>query len=432
MEQESGKSPIWKDIHILETLRGGGIFFIVKILGSLGAYLFAWYVSKKYGAEGNGILAFTLTLAVLLGAVFNLGLNTYAVKIISNFRAEDNLPKIHVFLRKTLVVVSQVTIVGSILILILSYLIPYGDLSRELFLVGFMVIPVSLLLLLSHVFKARKMILGFSLLQNNIIQVLALIILVLPMWGRLEPVEPVWAFIIAGMIMGLIGMFTINRIFISQPLSDSKSFNFHLRESFPMLAGGLAFMILNLTDRLMLRFLDTTEQLGIYDVALRLSNLTLLGILALNSIAEPKFAELYAQNDSKSLRRFVNRTTWMGIVISIPVIVVLGLFPDIWMGLFGHNDEFLRGTGSLYILLVGQAWSVGCGAVLILLNMTGHQRNVQNILIIAALLNVMLNALLIPRLGIAGAALATLFSTIVWNGCGVWMVKKKLGFWMWI
>jgi len=428
---KSESRAFWQDVHIRETFLGGGVFLIIKVLGSLGAYVFAWYISRVYGPEGNGIMAFTLTLAVLLAALYNLGLNNYAVKIIPQYQYRNDGQGARSFYRKALSTVTGMTLAGSVILIGITFLIPSGELSRDLFLASFLTVPVSLLLFISHTFKARKNILSFSLLQNNIIQVAALLILILPVWARMAPSEPVWACVWAGMTMTAIGLLANKSGKQTGIILKSHPFSFHLRESLPMLAGGLAFMVLNLTDRLMLRFLDTTSQLGVYDIALRLSNLSLLGILSLNAIAEPKFAEFFAQNAMDQLRQFVKRMTLSGLLMAIPVIGALGLFSDFWLGFFGKEGDFLSGRASLYILLLGQAVSVVCGAVLILLNMTGHQRSVQKILISAAILNVILNAILIPVWGIAGAAWATTIGTIVWNLWALWTVRRKLGFWMW-
>lgn len=431
LKSESGNVAFWKDLHLLETLRGGGVYLIVKIVGSLGAYFFAWYVSRNYGAEGNGIFAFTLTSAVLLAAFFNLGLNTYIVKVIPAFKAENNAEGVRGFYRKALMTIVGVTLTGCGLLVLISVFVPHAPFSTEVLLIGVATIPVSILLFLSHTFKAQKRILGYSLLQNNVVQVLALLVLLLPLWPIASVSEPVWAFVVAGVTLCIAGWFFNQSGTRALARITDIPFRSHLRESLPMLAGGLAYMVLNLSDRMMLRFLDTTTQLGIYDVALRLSNLTLLGILSLNAVAEPKFAEFFAQNDPVRLRRYAGRMTWIGMGISIPVIGLLGLFPDTWMGLFGTGADFLPGISSLYILLIGQIVSVGCGAVLVMLNMTGQQRSVQTILLTSALLNILLNLLLIPSMGIDGAAWATAFSTLVWNVWGVWTIRTKLGFWMW-
>ena len=69
----------------------------------------------------------------------------------------------------------------------------------------------------------------------------------------------------------------------------------------------------------------------------------------------------------------------------------------------------------LVILAIGQLVSVSAGSVSSLLNMTGHERDTMQGLMIAASLNLVLNLLLTPRWGATGAAVATAVTLIVWN-----------------
>src|SRR5690625_1742778 len=155
------------DTDLLEILRGGGVFLIIRLLGSAAAYFFAWYISIEYGPEGNGVLSFTLTSAVLLSAIFNLGLNTYAVRIIPQFIHEKNEGNVRKFYQTALRMIIRTMIAGSLILFLLSYIPSSKDLARDIRLFTLLALPLSILLFTSHVFRARKNILIFSLLQNN-------------------------------------------------------------------------------------------------------------------------------------------------------------------------------------------------------------------------------------------------------------------------
>ena len=60
--------------------------------------------------------------------------------------------------------------------------------------------------------------------------------------------------------------------------------------------------------------------------------------------------------------------------------------------------------------------------------MTGNQNIYAKILLFGAILNVLLNLILIPRYGINGAAIASMSSLTVWNLSMVLVIKKKFGF----
>ena len=49
------------------------------------------------------------------------------------------------------------------------------------------------------------------------------------------------------------------------------------------------------TDKLMLGSIMTANEVGIYDVAFKLSMFVNIALTAVNSISSPKFAEMYAK-----------------------------------------------------------------------------------------------------------------------------------------
>ena len=63
-----------------------------------------------------------------------------------------------------------------------------------------------------------------------------------------------------------------------------------------------------------------------------------------------------------------------------------------------------------------------------LLNMTGKEKSARNIMLVASVLNLVLNLCLIPHYRVNGAATATALSTIIWNLLAVIAVKKEYGF----
>ena len=61
------------------------------------------------------------------------------------------------------------------------------------------------------------------------------------------------------------------------------------------------------------------------------------------------------------------------------------------------------------------------------LSMTGHQNLTARILALGAVLNVLLNLVLVPRLGLEGGAVATTVALAAWNAMAVWAVWSRLG-----
>ena len=117
-----------------------------------------------------------------------------------------------------------------------------------------------------------------------------------------------------------------------------------------------------------------------------------------------------------------NLADWKASLMPIGRGTVLGFF----LGLFGK--DFATAGLPLRILLSGQFFNTLSGPVLAVLSMSGKEKSVQYILLSALIFNVVLNCLLIPGFGIAGAAMATATVTAAWSLVSVFAVYKNFGF----
>ena len=149
-------------------------------------------------------------------------------------------------------------------------------------------------------------------------------------------------------------------------------------------------------------------------------------LMAINSIASPKFAEMYGEKNMEGLKKVAQQSTKMIFWSTLPLVTLFFMFPKLLLGLFG--EQFTIGVYAFILLSLGKLISALSGSVGNLLQMTGKQLIFMNILFVGATLNVILNYLLIPVYGINGAAVASMSSIIIWNLTMVYYVKKELGF----
>jgi len=205
--------------------------------------------------------------------------------------------------------------------------------------------------------------------------------------------------------------------------------------SMPLMFAQSVQFIMAWTDKLMIGNMMTSEDVGIYHIAFKLSMFATIGLMAINSIAAPKFAELYAKQDFEGLKKVVNQSTKFIFWSTIPLVVIFFIFPEFLLGIFG--DKFKIGVTAFIFLSCGRLISSFSGSVGNLLQMTGKQVMFMNILFAGACINVALNYLLIPSdnlfsefgvSGINGAALASMISLSTWNLAMVYFVKREFGF----
>jgi O-antigen/teichoic acid export membrane protein len=166
-------------------------------------------------------------------------------------------------------------------------------------------------------------------------------------------------------------------------------------------------------DLIILGFFGTVAEVGIYGAARRLSSLLTFVLTSVNSVLAPKFASLYRRQDTRAMEQLGQFSTKLMVVLTLPPILFFLAAPGWIMQVFG--EEFRQGATALVILSLGQLVNVCAGSVCALLLMTGHEREMRNFTTLSLLANVVLCLVLIPRLGIEGAAIASACSLATLN-----------------
>lgn len=191
-----------------------------------------------------------------------------------------------------------------------------------------------------------------------------------------------------------------------------------------VLVEGLYLMLTN-TDIFILGQFVAPDQVGVYYASTRIANLIVFIYFAVAALAVPKFAELHAAGSRSELQRFTHGIIqwifWPSVAGALFLLVVGGFALE----LFGEG--FSSGFPVLCILMLGFLVRASTGPIEYLLNMTGHQKATAIAYGGAALLNILLNFVLIPECGIIGAASATAISISVATLWLVVEVRRRLG-----
>lgn len=180
------------------------------------------------------------------------------------------------------------------------------------------------------------------------------------------------------------------------------------------------------TDIVMVGLLGADSQVGIYRVAMQGGLLVIFGAQALNQVFMPYFSSIYASGDFARLQRLVFVGAGATTLVALFVAIVFWLFgPAIIRLVFGAGYE--PAYIPLSILAAGHVFSATMGQVGALLSMTGYERQTLRGFLIAFGVNIVLNAVLIPHFGAAGAATATSVSLVVLNIVLWQSVRMRLG-----
>jgi O-antigen/teichoic acid export membrane protein len=170
----------------------------------------------------------------------------------------------------------------------------------------------------------------------------------------------------------------------------------------------------------------TQEELGVYSASVRVALAMVLFLTAVSYVFSPFVADLHARGERERLDGLFKAITRWTVAGTIPILLLMLSVPGAILQIFG-GEAFTAGVTPMRILLVGQAVNVSVGAagfVLIMAGRTGWDLVVYGC---SFVLDLLLSLLLVPRLGIEGAAIAQTTTIACSNAFRLYLVHRFVG-----
>ena len=184
-----------------------------------------------------------------------------------------------------------------------------------------------------------------------------------------------------------------------------------LTQSLPLAGTVLATLATPWIMTLFLARFSNSADVGVFRVGLQFSLLLSFLLTAVETGMSPQIAALHSQGKLKDLLGATRQMTAILVVLGgIPSLILIVFAPQ-FLSILG--PEFPQGATAMRILLAGQVLKLLSGPVGSYLVMTGLGRMSLINAINSAIVVLVLSALLIPILGIEGAAIAGAMSTVV-------------------
>ncbi|HZD37352.1 MAG TPA: polysaccharide biosynthesis C-terminal domain-containing protein [Actinomycetes bacterium] len=159
--------------------------------------------------------------------------------------------------------------------------------------------------------------------------------------------------------------------------------------------------------------LHSTSDAGVYAAVSKLVQVGVFATEAVRIAIAPQISALLARHERARAQVLYQVGTWWLVGLCWPLYLGLLAFGPVVLRVFG--PEFVRGSTALAILSVAMLVNLGTGNVTTILLMGGKSSwNLLNTLLSLAL-NVGLNLLLVPRMGLTGAAIAWTASILFEN-----------------
>lgn len=433
---------IQKDKHFFEVLSGSIWTFGAKILAVIIGLILNLTITRLYGAESMGFFAL-INAFFAFALIFSLmGTGTSVLRLIPEYTSHyspTQAVKIYWKIIFIVVIISLFLTLFSYMnhALIAEVIFKHAEVGYLFALASFFIVMQALSILNTNALRAFKEIKLFAVFQvlSPVSKLLILLLLTYFTTNQYNPVYAVFYGHVLLMILSFLAIgYVIKKLYNSSSRLNKdisiKKINYIsiLTLSFPMFLTAAMHTIMTQTDIIMLGMMDDIKAVGIYAIAIKLAGLTSFVLGTVNTIAAPKFSELYHSGQMNELKNVAQKSSKLMFWSTLPIILIFILFGRYILEIFG--EEYTVAYMTLLILILGQFVNAVVGSVGFLLDMTGYQKQLNIMVIFSGLVNIILNYILIPSYGIVGAALASAISLSLWNIIATFYIKNKFGFYI--
>ncbi len=201
-----------------------------------------------------------------------------------------------------------------------------------------------------------------------------------------------------------------------------------LRFSLPVFGVAIMGLVFAWTDTLMLGRYAGPADVGIYNIAISLVRLLTFVIGSAGFVFMPLVGELFSKGLNEEIRRVYQVLSKWVFSATLPIFFVLFFFPEMTIT-FLFEQRYAVSAESLRILSLGYMFYVFMGLNTLVITALGLQKELVKTSIAGIVLNIVLNYLLIKKMGmgIQGAAIATAVSYTVFSSMNTFILYRKTG-----
>jgi len=413
----------------------GSVFALVARVVSAGLALFtSIIVARFYGAEAVGILAVVNSFLMLVTIFTVVGTSTSILRLIPEHITKYSVTSAYCVYRKTQFFVAMVSLlIGTVFYfgagILADKVFSKPHLSFFFALASGFVIFKSLMDL--NVQAVRGLLLRRTFAFMQVLPALAMIsILLATTFLFRHPNNPVYAQLAAFVVTAMVGVFIMDRAFKRRVQHDDVVEPITLKEilslSLPMLLSASMHFFIAQTGVIILGMFRTESEVGHYFIAVRLATMAAYVLFAVNSLAAPKFAQLYHSGKMDDLFHVAKKSSKLIFWTTTPILLVLIVLGKPILAFF-FGESFVGVYPVMILVVFGQFVNSISGPTNNFLDMIGYQRVFMRIIVLSAVINVILNLALVPFFGIYGAAFTIMISLAFWNTCTLIYIKMKFG-----
>ena len=409
-----------------------GKVFMVRVANAILALLSQVLLARWMGSFEFGIFIYVWTWVLMIGALSDMGLSSSARRFIPEYTELKAYDKLRGFLSGSCWLAFGIaTAIGAIGAGAVLLLAPYLDnyLVVPLLLACVMIPSYGLVQVQSDIAQYYDWP-NLAFLPFYIIRTVAIIVLMGIAWLIGAPTDAMTALYISiitiyGITIGQ--LIVLNRKLKKRVPAGPKTYEpkVWLGTALPIFVVEGFYLMLTYVDIIALQHFKSPDEVAVYYAGARLLAIVAFVYFAIAGATTHKFTQFHISGEKERLASFFRETIKWTFWPSLLVCVAILICGKPLLRLFGPG--FDAGYTVMFLLAIGMMARAAVGPAERLLNMLGDRKQCASIYALAFVINLVLCIVLIPRLGIEGAAVSTSTALVVESIFLYFFARRRLG-----
>lgn len=379
---------------------------LYQILVLILPFITVPYISRVLGAEGVGVYSYTYSIVYFFMIFTLLGINNHGNRIVAKVRDDKTA------LSKTFLSIYAIQLASGLL-MILLYVIYMFTFNNSYIVVAWL----QIIYIFSAIFDINWFFFGLeefriTVTRNTAVKLVSLVLIFILVRGS----DDVYIYTIIMSLSTLVSQlllipFLLKRIHLQKiSIYDIKE---HIKPVIIMFIPSILSSIYTVMDKTMLGYFSSTIEVGIYEQADKIVRIPMGIITALGTVMLPRASNLVAKNKHKEVIKYIDKSVGFMMFLAFPICFGLIAIADNFVPLFLGND-FMK-----------SALLVKCMSVIVVFMSFANILRTQYLmpyekdkdfvvsLLLGAIMNLVLNYLLIPTYQSFGTCVGTITAEFI-------------------
>ena len=386
--------------------------FIMNFIMSASSIVFPLitfpYISRVLMATGNGKVATASAVITYFNMFASLGIPTYGIRACAKVR--DDKEKLSKTVQELLIINSITMFLTLIAFIFTVALIPEFAAEKNLYIINGIGMVLNVFAI-TWLYNALEQYAYITVI--NMIVTLVSLILMFMLVKQPEDYVVYGGITVFASSASYIFNFIYATKFVSLKKSAPYDFRVHMKPILRFFAMSAATSVYTNLDVVMLRFMQGDTEVGYYNAAIKVKTILVTLITSLGTVLLPRLSYYVKKEKTEDFYRMIGKAVNFVVIAGFPLTIYFMLYAK-------ESIQFLAGDGyggSIIpmVILMPTVLLIGLSNItgIQILTPQNMEQKVLNSIICGAVIDFLLNLLLIPRIASSGAALATTVAELV-------------------